>query len=240
MPSLLNKYFTFGTIDSRSHGVYISGDGTYNSPSRAYNNIVVPGRDGDLLSINTRLQNVMLTYPAAIVKNADTNLANFRSALLSVKGYAKLSDSYHSDEFRLAVFKGPLDVEMLTDLTAGKFEIEFECKPQRFLNSGETVKTITANSNITNPTPFPSKPLLRVYGYGVLELGSQIITITDYNKTYIDIDCDMMDCFNGSNNLNNYVTFSGNDFPVLPSGTTGIEISGNITKVEITPRWWRV
>lgn len=239
MPSLLNKYFTFGTIDSRSYGVYISGGGTYNAPPRSYNNIIIPGRDGDLLSENTRLQNVVLTYPAGVVKNTKTNLANFRSALLSVIGYAKLTDSYHSDEFRLAVFKGPLDVDMLKDLTAGEFEIEFECKPQRFLTSGETVTTITANSNITNPTLFPSKPLLRVYGYGVLKLGSQTVTITDYNKTYIDIDCEMMDCFNGANNLNSYVTFSGNDFPVLPSGTTGIEITG-ITKVEITPRWWRV
>ena len=240
MQSLADKYFTFGSIDCRTYGVHISGSGTFNAPARAYENIAVPGRNGDLLSQNTRLQNVLLTYPAGIVSGTKANLEGLRSALLSVVGYARLTDTYHPDEFRLAVYKGPFSVDMVRDLSAGQFDITFECKPQRFLTSGETVTTVTANTAISNPTPFDARPLLRVYGYGTLKVGSTTVTITDYNNTYIDIDCELMDCFNGSTNLNSFVTFSSNDFPTLKSGSNGVEISGSITKVEITPRWWRV
>lgn len=236
----MRNYFEFNGEDSRDYGVYISGGGTYDSPERRYQNISVPGRDGDLLSTETRLENVDLEYPAFIYDSMSANLADLRSKFLSIIGYARLEDTYHDDEYRLAVYKGGLSADVLANHTAASFPIRFECKPQRYLKSGEIAVAITSGDTITNPTPFASRPLIRVEGDGTLEIGDVTVTIAPHSFAYIDIDSEMMDCYSGANNCNSYVSFSGNDFPLLPSGATGIIYDVSITGVTITPKWWRV
>lgn len=234
------NYFTFDGVMSKDYGVYISGNGTYNSPERVYTNISIPGRDGDLLSTETRLRNVALTYPAGIVANFDTNLANLRSKLLSTIGYARLTDTYHPSEYRMAVYKGGLEPEMVDSLIAGQFDITFECKPQRWLLAGEDDIEMDSGDTITNPTLFDARPLIRVTGHGDMQIGSQVITIAQNNLAYIDIDSEMMDCYCGSTNANSYVSFADNDFPILHAGQNGVEFDNTITSVIITPHWWRV
>ena len=235
----MRNYFTFGGVDSRTYGTYITGTGTYNAPERDYETIAVPGRDGAVLGAEKRLQNIELVYPAFISSSFKTNIAGLKAALLSKIGYQRLTDSYHTDEYRMAFYKGGMDVEARTRHDAGEFELEFECKPQRYLTSGESATTFTAAGTISNPTLFASRPLIRVYGYGTLTVNSDNITVTSGN-TYVDIDSDIMDCYTGLSNANGKVTFANNDFPVLVPGSNSISFSGNITKVVITPRWWRV
>ena len=159
----MRNYFTFGNFDSRDFGVYISGEGAYNAPARVYNAISVPGRNGDLLIDEHKYENISVTYPAFIAgKNYRTNMAAFRSAMLSVSGYARLADTYHLDEYRLAYFSEAITVKAASQNNAGKFDIVFNCKPQRFLLSGETSVTLTGNGSVENPTLFESKPLIRV------------------------------------------------------------------------------
>ena len=134
---LMRNYFTFGEFDSRDFGIYISGSGTYNSPKRVYNTYTVPGRNGDLIGKSDRLENVSLAYPAFSYANFEKNIAALRSALLSTKGYVRLWDSYHPDEYRMAYFAGPLTVKARDQLDAGEYDLKFDCKPQRFLISGE-------------------------------------------------------------------------------------------------------
>lgn len=237
----MRNYFTFGSYDSRNFGVYISGSGTYNAPARTYQAISVPGRNGDLLIDQKKFENITVTYPAFIAGgNFDSNLAALRSALLSTAGYARLVDTYHPDEFRLAYFKGGLTVKAREQNDGGEFDISFICKPQRFLISGETTTTISSSSwSITNPTSFASRPLIRVTGYGALTIGSDVITITQ-TYPYVDIDSEVQDCYHGTDNANSKVILQNNNFPVLNPGTNNIACSGNITKVEITPRWYRI
>lgn len=236
----MRNYFVFDEYDSRDFGVYISGSGTYDAPERVYKAISVPGRNGDLLIDQEKYENITITYPAFIAgSDYDSDLAALRSALLSIAGYVRLVDTYHPDEFRLAYFKGGINVRAREQNDGGEFDIDFECKPQRFLLSGETVITLTSSGSVTNPTSFASRPLIRVTGYGTLTIGSDVITIAS-GQTYVDIDCDMQDCFTGTANKNSKVSFQSNDFPIFAPGTTNISYSGSITKVEITPRWWRI
>lgn len=234
----MRKYLTFNGVDCRTYGVYISGGHTFDGPEREYENISVPGRDGDLLADTTRLQNIELTYPAFCYR--PDQLRAFRSWILSVVGYARLEDTYNPDEYRLAVYKGGLTLDMLENLTAGNFDLTFECKPQRYLKSGESFQTITSGGTISNPTNHPARPVIRARGAGTIRIGADTITIASHDQTYVDIDCEMMDCFCNSVNLNRYVSFSGNDFPTLPPGSNTVIISSGLTSVQIKPRWWRV
>lgn len=235
----MRNYFTLNGVDSRDFGVYISGQGTFSAPAREYNMIAVPGRNGDLVGPEKRFENGTLTYPAFIYANFKRNIADFRNFLLSLYGYHDLVDSYHPNEIRKVLFLGPFlpDVTPIND--AGSFDLEFNCKPQRFLASGNQVTTLTANGSITNPTRFASQPLLRVYGTGVLGIGLQSVTILQAD-VYTDIDCEMMDAFKGTANKNYYIELSDYNFPVLEPGINNISLGTGITRVEITPRWWTV
>lgn len=56
----------------------------------------------------------------------------------------------------------------------------------------------------------------------------------------MDVDCDIMDAHYGAINLNSYLTLSGNEYPTLVAGANNLTIGSGITRVEITPRWWRL
>lgn len=229
---------TFNNVSSSTFSLYISGEGTFDGTARNVQTFNVPGRNGTLVIDNGYYDNISVSYPAFIVDAFDANFSALRAFLLSHIGYFKLSDTYHPTEFRMARYTGNIAPKMTQHNREGEFTITFDCKPQRFLNSGETVTTLTADGTVSNPTLFDSKPLLRVYGYGDLGIGSETITIASNAYTYIDIDCDTENAQYNTVNCNNLITLTGDSFPVLQPGSNGITLDGNITKVEITPRWF--
>lgn len=238
----MRNYLIIDGTDSRTFGVYISGQGTFGSPARSYNMLTVPGRDGDLIGPERRLQNIEVTYPAFIFTNFDTNIANFRNFLLSRDGYVKISDTYHSGEYRMGVYRGAFSPDVTKNFDAGSFNITFNCKPQRYLDSGDVATTA---ATISNPTKWNSRPIITVPAQsdafsGTIEIGSDTITIADApGSVVMTIDCEMMDCYGGSGeNLNQYVTLSGYDFPVLKPGANGF--SSDITGATIKGRWFIV
>ena len=99
--------------------------------------------------------------------------------------------------------------------------------------------TIASPAELENPTLFESKPIIRVYGNGTLNVNDIYITVANSPYAYIDIDCELMDCYHGSNNANQYVSFSTTDYVTLKSRTNYFTYSG-FTKVEVTPRWFEV
>ena len=234
----MRNYFTFGTLNSTTYGVYISGQGTFGAPQKEQEFLPVPGRNGDLISKESRFQNYELRYPAFIYANWEQNISDFRNAINALKGHQRLEDTYNANEFRMAAFAGEIMPEVVPMNNAGEFEIVFSCKPQRFLTSGETAVTLTADGGITNPTLFPSQPLIVVTGRGTLGIGSQSVEIT--GVTPVTIDCEMMDCYQGAYSRNDAISFSDYNFPVLQPGINNITLGGNISKVVITPRWWKL
>lgn len=237
----MRNYFTFGGVDSRDYGVYISGGGVYNAPERAIDFIPVPGRDGDIIGMSNRMENGTLTYSNAFIyANFQTQIAAFRALMLQTNAYRRLIDSYNPDEYRLAVFVGEFNVRPTAKLDAGEFDIVFNVMPQRFLLSGDQVTTLTASGTITNPTVFSAKPLIRVYGNGVLGVGADSITIINNANNNIYIDCQSGLAYRGATNMNSSITLSGFDFPALVGGVNNIALGTGISKVEIVPRWWRV
>lgn len=179
-PTALYKAFTFGGESSADYGAFLTGEGVFNAPERAVEMIEVPGRNGSFAMDMGRFENVELTYKASIVDVTSTDFADrisaLRNWLCSKRGYIRLEDDYNPDEYRMAVYKSGLEVEAL-DLKAGEFDIVFECKPQRWLKSGETSETITSGNTITNPTLFDAEPLLEVKGYGGIEFNGYEIDV---------------------------------------------------------------
>lgn len=434
----MRNYFTLAGVDSRTFGVYISVQQTFNSPEKSYEEYDIPGRNGMLLGSNRKFENVECIYEAFIYADFEKNMAAFRSFLASLDGYARLEDTCHPDEYRMAVLSEGIEPEVTRKNNAAQFKIVFSCLPERYLISGasayspvagsvsgESVRTdfaaatvsrmriavdqpipvkqstaltnvsfdpldtlnlyfngekiwskaipagtmrgefdvfnggtitahvvdlpltgwakdanygswyylplsvtgavlgcnfaalidsastwktvgkcwhdgenfyviapaqlttleaflawlalqnpqvveetyqqvvwkdvlfelpttwgvlstdsgkvilnIEASNILTNPTPFPSKPLIRIYGTGTLTVNDITITVTDCDQ-YVDIDCELMDCYEGDTNRNGDVIFSTYDFPTLQPGDNTFVLSGP-SGVQVTPRWWRL
>lgn len=231
---------TFGGQNlSTAFRVYPSGNESFNTPERAVEVVEVPGKNGDLTFDLGRFKNIEVSYPCFIAEDLETNLNALTAFLGSQKGYKKLEDTYHPSYYRMGMFIGPLEQEIIL-LQAGVFTLTFNCKPQKFLTSGDTVQSFTSDSSITNPTLYDSKPLLRVYGNGTVGIGAFSFTVTNNANSNLYIDCETMDCYRGSTNCNSYVTFTDNTFPVLVPGSNGIDLGSGITQVKITPRWWTI
>lgn len=232
-----NGYLIFDGVKSSDYGVWINGGGTFNAPARRYTDVTVPGRNGSFTIDEGAFEEVEVVYPAFIASGFPANVEAFRNELMARTGYVRMTDSYHPAEYYRAKYMDGLEVEAAPGGVAGAFNLKFKRDPRRFLTTGETAVT---DSSITNPTLFPSKPLIRVVGNGVVTIGSDEITIAQNNLAYIDIDSEIEDCYCGTVNANSLVTFQSNDFPELPPGVTGITSSGNITSVTVTPRWYKI
>jgi len=174
------KGFTFDGESSKDYGIYITGSAVYNAPVRDVDMITIPGRNGAFALDKGRFENIEVTYPAGIYAQTESDFAqgisDFRNFLASRQGYVELSDDYNTGEYRLAVYKSGLDVSP-EQLRAGEFEIVFECKPQRFLTSGETEETVANNGTLDNPTLFDAHPMLEVWGSGTVSFAGQSVTV---------------------------------------------------------------
>lgn len=182
--SELYKGFIFDGIDSKGFGVYISGAGVYNAPERDIEEIEIPGRNGAYMLDRGRFHNITVTYPAGLFGTDGDEFAagirRLRNALASRRGYCKLIDEYNPLEYRMAVYRGGLEADPAAingENKAAQFEIQFECKPQRYLISGESDIAVSSGGTIDNPTLFESSPLLKVWGYGDININDSKITI---------------------------------------------------------------
>lgn len=174
------KSFEFDGESSKDYGVYITGEAVYNAPERDVEMISIPGRNGSFALDKGRFENIEVTYPAGIFADSEIKFAqaisDLRNCLCSRKGYCRLTDDYNPDEFRLGIYKSGLEVSP-AQAKAGEFEIKFDCKPQRYLMSGESPISVTSGDTVFNPTPFDAQPLLMVNGYGAINIGNDPITI---------------------------------------------------------------
>ena len=233
-----NNILIFDKIQTDVFSTYVTNAGMYKSPLPDYDSIEIPGRNGDLLIENYRYKNISLVYPMVIYEDFDRNYMRLRSFLMSRKGYKRIEDSFEPDRYRIGRFKSAKDPKFPRDRRAGTFEIEFDCKPQWYLKSGEMPIEVSRNTALFNPTEYDSHPKYRVYGAGTFSVNGVSVNVATGATNYIDIDCDIMDSYEGSVNRNSLVTRVGG-WPLLKAGANDITVSG-ITKIEIFPRWYMI
>ena len=202
----------FDGINSLEQGVFITGESVYNAPERDVESVEIAGRSGDYLLDKGRWKNIDVTYTCGCFGEDQDEFAkkirNFRNLLASRYGYHRLVDSYNPEEYRLGVFKNPVEVDSQSMKRAGEFDVTFNCKPQRYLMSGETEQAVTSGEKLYNPTPFDSNPLLAVKGYGTIEFNGYTIELR--NETLGDITPESGDYRNSSGRYVYTKTFPDN------------------------------
>lgn len=237
------KRFWFGGQCSADFGLMATGSGTFNAPERDMELIGIPGRNGDLIQDNGRYKNINVSYPVSICSDFTISADTVRAWLLSKPGYKRLEDEYNPDYFRLGVCKGPIQFSTEFLCRSGEATITFNCKPQRFLKSGEIPLGLNVSDKmIRNPTLFPAQPLLTLIGNGdaSLTIGGCTISVSDLAGSVV-VDCESMEIYREGED-GSRINASGSvevapDFPVLEPGENEISMSG-LLGVRVVPRWW--
>lgn len=256
------NYFIFNNKASLDLGVYIGGQGTYNAPQRDYVKVEIPGRNGDLIYDKKRFRNIPVSYPIVVMEDFKDKTDAIREWLIEPTVYTRLEDSYHPNEYRLAMCHGGLDFETSAFNKTGKTVATFDCRPERFLKSGDIFQRmgdLQPQSEtycfdiIRNPTIFESKPIIRVWLKDTQEnyiTGTKTVSVnglgfsildTSLSQTldYVDIDCELMDCYSGTTNCNSIIQLDG--YMTIPKNGAEVYYTKNLLdKVDIKGRWWTI
>lgn len=233
----MREYFVFDGKPSTDFNTLLANSNFFAAAKEDVTRESVPGRNGDLFRSNNRYANLVLKVTVYIPDHVQKYIDGLKGFLLSRGKYCRYEESYYPNYFRMARFLGPFDPDPINKWQAG-VELEFDCKPQKYLKEGELVKEFTEDSTIFNPTFYDARPFIRAYGYGTILIGDYSIQIANHPYPYIDIDCERMDAYHGNVNCNNLISVS--EFPVLVHGLNDIELSSRIDRIELTPRWWSV
>ena len=240
---------TYDGVASTDYGIVVSEATTFERPTRKQTVYQIPGRNGSVLFQEDAWEDVTRSYKVWLAEDVVEDSGGNRSgylvekvdayeALLNSKsGYLKLTDNFEPDVYRLAYYSG--GDSFSNEMTQyGRATLRFTCRPERFLVSGDTAKTVTNGSTMNNPTRFASKPLIHIEGTGAVSVSFGGKTINATLTDYINIDCDRQNAYRlESENKNSLISGS---FPVLKSGDNTITITGTTTLVQITPRYFTI
>lgn len=231
----------FNGQSSKDFHIQVEHPPGYEFPERDYESVHVPGRNGDVIIEYESYKNVDVIYEISV---GDQNKSFYKMAhdisvwLHSASNYARLEDSYEPDYYRMALYTEAASIENILN-HGGKVEITFNCKPQKFLKTGDRTKAFKKSGIIKNPTTFESYPIITVKGAGdgSITIGSYVVDIKNINSSIV-IDCDYQDAYSGSVNKNQDVTLRNGAFPRLVPGNNTISFSGGVTSLEVIPKWW--
>lgn len=162
------NWFSFGADSSApkssDFGLLVTGTGIFNSPSREFTTYNVSGLNGAVIVDEDRYSNVTINYELQLVNASIDNLNAIRRWLCTPSGYQRIYDSYDATTYREGVFTGNLQWTMVNLQKHGKCTVQFNCKPQRFLISGDTEVTLSANVHKSweNDTDFKCYPIIEI------------------------------------------------------------------------------
>lgn len=245
----------FNGVSSKDVGIEVETFPAYNIPEKEYLVYHVLGRNGDIVIETGTYKNVARNYNVSIATwdkvSYSRKINQVAEWLHSAHGYARLEDSYDQDFYRLAYYNEHATIENLFN-EAGRGQINFECKPQRFYKKGEIpIRYTSGESSIQNETNFDAKPLIKVVGTGAgsIAIGNYVVGIADSAADTIYIDCERQDAYSFTTDpqTGNQVVVNENanitlvsDFPKIEPGSNLVYITGNITYIDLKPNWWTI
>lgn len=232
----------YGGRYSNDLGIYVEEPPSYTWPEYPYTHKVIAGKNGDFLIDPKRYENVKKVYKISAYDGSDFyTVAKKVSSWLNRQStekdkYFRLEDSYEPDVYRRAVYEESNELENIL-YRAGKAEITFSCKPQKFLLSGDRFILIDeSGQTITNPTDHNALPIIKLYGYGSVFINGVKIEIND-NRNVVTFDAETFKAVDNEGvNMNGWVF--AYDTVFLKPGVNVITFDDTIFGLTIQPRWW--
>ena len=224
-------WFRFKETDSREYGILISSVPERVRPERRVKEIEIPGRSGNLTQDEE-------TYDAYVISMECSTRGSDRmdEIITWLNGAGDLTLSTEPDKVYQASIYNKISISDQIYLY-NSFLLQFKVQPFKYnINPFADELTLTAQTIIRNGGTVYSEPIITVYGSGDITL---TINEKDFPLYSVDgsitIDSEMMEVFKGTANQNS--KYGGETFPRFEVGENTISWTGNVTKIEIQPKW---
>ena len=233
-------WFEYKGVNSIDMYMHIENDISFPSPEADVEFVEVLGRDGEVAIDNNRLKSVNFSIPIRLkpprskdINQVATEISNW---LKEEIGWFPLRFSGSPDYEYIAIQYEQFDIQE-TLKQYGKTVITFKLKPYKRKINTEIIE-VSNGMSITNQESKSSKPLIRIYGTGD-------ITIKNNDKDWIrlkavdeqiTIDSELMTVYRDTRPQYEKMIDLG-AFPILNTGNNVISWTGNVTRMELEPRW---
>ena len=234
---MVNETFYLDGVDALSVGIRLREPITFSGATPIIDTQKIPGRNGVLTFHTGAYKNRTAEARCfSLEENVQNAVARASAFLLSKRGYRRLECSNDTDHFWKAMVSNGASVEDRARLL-NPFEIKFDCMPQRWAKSGEESIEFTESGSLYNNFGGVALPLINVYGNGsgTINIGNYEVIVKSIDGV-LHLDSETQNAYNETGNQN--MNISAPIFPELEVGNNGVSFTGDITKLEIIPRWW--
>lgn len=255
----LLDWFEWNGVRCTELGMHVLQQPSIMSPVERVEDEEVPGRAGSLSLLEGEHVYKNLTLSCTCVIDEPYMVENGErvSRISKITGWLKGSGTVKFANRQEGFYRARLSNQISFDkIVRGNphmsFQVQFTCEPFFYLDSGLISQTIVETTTLTNPGNVFSLPLLKIRGTGegTIMCGGSSILLSDISDLpYIMLDCEARVAYKGSRtDPSDPLTLLGmraqlesqssaNIWPNIPAGWSAMTITGNITSVEITPRW---
>lgn len=236
---MLDETFYLDGIDAGSVGIRLQEPVVFSKAIPVVETQTIPGRNGNLVFETGSYENRVGSASCfCLQEDVEMAIGSAGRFLMGRKGYRRLETSDDPNHYWMARVENSPQIAMRLRALA-PFEISFDCKPQRFVKSGENAVVFTSNGYISNQYGQIALPLITLYGQGTgtLTIGDCVVEVKELDKVLF-LDSDTQNAYNNNGNQN--MNINAPIFPTLTDGDTQIAFIGGIERVEIVPRWWEL
>lgn len=236
----MSDYVTIGGVSTLDYNALLLDD-YIEGAVRDYEVVKVPGRNGDLHIDNGRFQNRNRTI-TLYFSNGKADIEAFDAYLQSKAGYVRIESTLNPNIYMMGQYEGRMRPKRTAWYDSARANFVFDCKPQKFLLTGEESITVDGTQVIENETGFDAYPIIRVTDAGTYTVSGGDIVVTSFDDNYLDIDSELKMVYGtGANtNMAQYVTLPNNKFPVISAGTSYTFNSNGNASFTVTPRWYTI
>lgn len=231
---MIHNYIIFnGKCSDEIDGLIISELPTISRPKMRTENIVIDGRDGDIVE-----ELGYSSYTKELLIGLNTK-ADIDEVMNFFTGKGKVIFSNEPDKVYDVIADDKVDYKRLVKFK--KATVKFHVQPYKYLvDEAPFVFNITNQTEVkvSNVGYVPSKPVITLYGEGDVQLLINGISVFSVNidDEYVVIDSLEQEAYKGLILKNRQMT---GQFPTLKSGVNTISWVGNVTKIKVEPksRW---
>ncbi len=238
---MTRAWFEYNGVNSTDMHLYIENDVAFPSPEADVEFVEVLGRDGDVAIDNKRLKSVNFSLPVRLklpsnmdINKVATDISNWLKGEI---GWFPLRFSGSPDYEYIAMMYQQFDVQE-TLKTYGRTVLTFRLQPYK-REIGQELLTIENGNTLFNPQNRKAKPLIIIEGLGDINFKNND---EDWLKLrgvdgHITIDSELMSVYKDNIPQYNKMIDMKPMFPLLYKGSNKITWTGNVTRLEILPRW---
>lgn len=231
--------FSFNGKTNTEFGLRVAEGKKISTSGLDVERVAVPGRDGELLISNNRLNSAELSFPVNFVKEKGLIATEVYkiSEWLNVEGYKDLTISYDPDFIYRAAYLETFSIEE-TMRQFGKTTINFMCYPIKYFKDGMQRQNLSNGLALNGKGNVKAKPIIKLTGNGetVLTINGRKTKLKDVQGNIV-LDMQSNQVYSGNLSAWNKVVRSPEFvMPFLDPGRNLISWTGNFA-VEITPFW---